>query len=138
MATSWFCGLNKVSFPSGLLSPRISLIGIFTLLAGCSPSSYMGISLRPGEAPAAVQRLALEARAGDKQAQFCLGRRFDTGAGVPLDPRRAAQLNRLAKTVERRRVWVYRPSVGTSVPGEAVPVDRISNPAVLSELDCGK
>ena len=41
------------------------------LLAGCTASTYSGISLHPGAADPELQTLAYRAQAGDKHAHFC-------------------------------------------------------------------
>lgn len=68
----------------------------FLALSACAPSEYMGISFKPGAAAPELQELARRARAGDKQAQFDLGIRFEEGNGVPRDRRQALKLYKQA------------------------------------------
>jgi hypothetical protein len=81
-----------------LAAPCAVALSVATLLttAACATHHYMGISMMPGEASPAVQALAQRARAGDKQAQFDLGLRFEEGDGVPQDVGRAIKLYRQA------------------------------------------
>lgn len=94
-----------------------------SLTSACAArTSYMGISLRPGEAPADVQALAQRARGGDKQAQLELGIAFEEGREVFRDLGKARALYRLAST-DSRAVWVYTPSPGNGAPSRVESVD---------------
>jgi hypothetical protein len=71
-----------------------------TALSGCAANSYMGIGLRPGAADSAVQALARQAMAGDKQAQLKLGSYYQQAAdgivvaepGAPSDRARVENI----------------------------------------------
>jgi len=105
-----------------------------TATTGCAASSsYMGINLTPGDAPASVQALALRARQGDKQAALDLGKRLEAGDGVPQDLTRAMRLYRMAASDSGGTIWVYSPSPGNGAPGRVIPVDRGPRVAGLAE-----
>lgn len=89
---------------------------------GCVRSTYQGISLLPGAAPAEIQSLAQRARYGDKHAQLELGRRFELGQDVPPDPQRAIRFYRLAASATGGTLWVYSPPVGQSA-GRVIPIN---------------
>lgn len=95
------CGVTSMLAVGGLL-----------LSNGCASSSYMGISLAPGETDPAVQELAVRARSSDKQAQFDLGKRFETGEGLPHDPRRAVKLYRQTPNSRAGTQMIYVPVNG--------------------------
>lgn len=99
-------------------------IGAALLFAGaaCASNSYMGISLVSGQASADLQNLARRAQIGDKQAQLDLGIRFEEGAGVPVDRKRATKLYRLAAIDSGGPVWVYIPSVTEGRQGRVIQV----------------
>lgn len=103
------------------------------LAAACAPSSYMGISLREGAAPAELQQLAMRARAGDKQAQLDLGIRFEEGKGVPADRRWAAFLYFSAATGSDGSQWVYAPPISGEQYGGAIAYGSGSKQAGLPE-----
>lgn len=92
--------------------------------AGCAaPSSYAGIGLQPGAAPAEVQDLARRARAGDKLAQLHLAIRFEDGQGVERDPSRAIALYKRAAADTGGTQMMYVPS-GRGGSVSAVPVSK--------------
>lgn len=93
-------------------------------LSACVSSEYMGISLRSGAAESELQALARRARAGDKQAQFELGIRYEEGRGVPIDIRRAKKLYTLAASDSGGTIWVYVPSPGNGAPSRVIPVNK--------------
>ncbi|HEX5537713.1 MAG TPA: hypothetical protein VFX27_11010, partial [Sphingobium sp.] len=83
------------------------VLGAILLAApACATSSYMGISMNPGEASPEVQALAQRAQRGDKQAQLDLGIRFEEGNGVPQDKARAVKLYRQATSDSGGTIWV--------------------------------
>ncbi|WBY08676.1 hypothetical protein PIB19_04250 [Sphingomonas sp. 7/4-4] len=88
---------------------------------GCTPHSYAGIDLRPGRAPADLQALAEQARAGDKQAQMDLSDRFAAGDSIAADPRRAEQLLEAAASDRGGRRLVFVPRGNGAV--QAMPVN---------------
>ena len=51
---------------------------------------------------------------GDKQALFELGRRYETGNGVPIDLKRARRYYRAAANPTPNTIPVYSPPVGKS------------------------
>lgn len=96
-----------------LEAARLALPIVGAALLGtsaCATSSYMGISLIPGDAAPEVQALAQRARNGDKQAQLGLGIRFEEGNGVPQDKAHAIKLYRQAAQTSGGTVWIYVPS----------------------------
>lgn len=109
-------------------------IGTFLLgTAGCTGSSYMGISLRPGLTASEVTLLARRAQAGEKQAQLDLGIRFEEGNGVPQDWKRATSLYRQAATDSGGATWVYAPSPGNGAPARVIGIDNQMNQLGLEE-----
>lgn len=93
-------------------------------LAGCAaPTSYAGISLVPEAVDAEVQRLALMARSGDKQAQLELGIRYQDGNGVSPDAKRAKRLFEQAATDSQSVLYVYQPSVSGRSFGRVVAIN---------------
>lgn len=91
-------------------------------LSACTPSTYAGISLRPGAADPELQALARRAQAGDKQAQLELGIRYEEGRGVPRDLEWAEELYRSAAASSGGQIYVYSPPIGSSGPGRVVSV----------------
>jgi TPR repeat protein len=90
-----------------------AFLAVALMLAGCAaPSSYMGISLRPGAAEPALQSLAARAATGDKRAQLELGVRYEEGQGIPRDLHCAAALYLDAAIDGTRHVTIYQPRVG--------------------------
>lgn len=65
-----------------------------------------------------VKILAAAAKDGDKRAQLELGKRFESGNGVPVDIRQAIKLYRLASKTDGGPVWIYVPSPGNGVSGQ--------------------
>ena len=113
---------------------RALVLGAILLATpACATSSYMGISMIPGEASPEVQGLAQRARSGDKQAQFDLGIRFEEGNGVQQDKRQAMKLYRQAASDSGGRIWVYAPSPGNGAPARVIPVDKGPRQAGLEE-----
>ena len=114
----------------------MALCAIGTVLlgtAGCAGSSYMGISLAPGQTTSEVQLLARRAQAGDKQAQLDLGIRFEEGNGVPQDWKRAISLYHQAATDSGGATWVYAPSPGNGAPARVIGVDNETGQLGLEE-----
>ena len=110
------------------------LISAVIELAGCvAPSRYMGISLKPGTADAAIQQQARHAMAGDKQAQLDVGIRFEEGAGVARDITAAKKLYRQAASDSGGTIWVYTPPVGNGTSGRVIPVQSGAKQYGLSE-----
>ncbi|MGH6614966.1 hypothetical protein [Sphingomonas sp.] len=89
---------------------------------GCVRDSYAGISLKPGGAPADLQRLAERALTGDKQAQLELGERYEEGRGVIPDRKRARHLYGLAATTTGGTIYVYVPPAKKGGNGYTMPV----------------
>lgn len=88
-----------------------------TLIACGTPSSYMGISLRPGGAAPVVQALAAKAQGSDKQSQYELGRLFEESTD-PDGLKKAIKLYRIAATSRGGARLLYTPGssgVATSV-----------------------
>jgi TPR repeat protein len=88
-------------------------------LSACTTTS--DVFLLPAGSGPEMAELAARAEAGDKQAQFDLGMRFETGDGVPINPKRARQLYTLAASDSGGPVWAYSPPVGDR-PGTMVQV----------------
>ena len=80
--------------------------------AACNSPYYKGIDLRAGMAPTDVQALARRAHAGDKEAQYMLGRRFEAGGGVGQDLEQAEALYREAANDKGGTKWIYVPQSG--------------------------
>lgn len=115
---------------------RLSALLLGAVLLGapaCASTTYMGISLIPGEAAPEVQTLAQRVRAGDKQAQLDLGIRFEEGNGVPKDTGRAIKLYEQAASDSGGAMWVYSPSPGNGAPARMIPVGRGARQAGLEE-----
>ncbi len=112
---------GKAARPLAL--PACTLLAVLLLSAGCSTSSYMGIALAPGAAPADLQQLARRAQGGDKQAQLALGIRYEEGDGVAPDRWRAMKLYRQAARDSGGTLWVYAPSPGNGAPARVIPVN---------------
>lgn len=113
---------------------RALVLGAILLATpACATSSYMGISMIPGEASPEVQGLAQRARAGNKQAQFDLGIKFEEGNGVPQDEARAIRLYKQAARDSGGAQWVYVPSPGNGAPARVMPVDTGPRQAGLEE-----
>lgn len=93
-------------------------------VCGCTSQSYAGIDLRPGAAPSELQALAVQAHAGDKQAQFELGTRFENGEGVSRDMAKAKVLYRRAASDGGGPLQVYSPPVSGSDTGRIVTIDQ--------------
>lgn len=91
--------------------PFICLAALLAAPA-CASTSYMGISMLPGEAAPEVQALAGRAREGDKQAQFDLGVRFEDGRGVPVNLRKAVKLYRYAASNTGGNRTIFVPDGG--------------------------
>jgi hypothetical protein len=122
--------------PRGIRMMRRS-IGAALLFAAsaCASHSYMGITLRPGQAPPELQDLARRAQAGDKQAQLDLGIRFEEGVGVAVDRKRAIRLYRQAASDSGGTIWVYSPPVGNGTTGRVIQVDQGVRQRGLSEAE---
>lgn len=93
------------------------------LTSACANNSYMGIPLAAGLAVPELQNLASRAQAGDKQAQFELGIRYEEGSGLPIDRGRARKLYQLAADDSGGTLWVYSPPAGSGASGRVIPVD---------------
>lgn len=116
------------------VAPRFCLAGAMAvLLSACVGNSYMGIPLVSGQANPELQQLAARARAGDKQAQFELGIRFEQGNGVPQDKARAIKLYEQAASDSGGTMWVYSPSPGGGAPARVMPVDKGAREPGLEE-----
>ncbi len=100
----------------------LACITALLLFEGCATADYAGIPLQPGRAAPEVQEIARLARAGDKQAQFDLGKRFETGDGVAQNRAQAMTLYRMAARDEPGTQWVFAPSPGGGAPAMVMPV----------------
>lgn len=60
--------------------------------------------------------------AGDKPALLALGRRYESGDGVPRDYRRAAQLYKQAAKFTSGTMFVYSPPVSKKAGGRVIPI----------------
>jgi TPR repeat protein len=99
----------------GLAAALLALAAPLTL-AACAPTTYAGISLKPGAADPELESLASRAQAGDKHAQLELGIRYEEGRGVPRDLQRAAALYRSASSGAAQTQMAYVPGSGSG-PG---------------------
>lgn len=93
-------------------------------LMACVPTTYAGISLRPGAVDPELQTLARRAQAGDKHAQLDLGIRYEEGRGVSRDLARARQLYARAATSTGGAVEMYQPRADTNGTGDVRTVGR--------------
>jgi TPR repeat protein len=84
-------GAFQVRALRGFAAALLALAAPLTL-AACAPTSYAGISLKPGAADPELQSLARRAQGGDKHAQLELGIRYEEGRGVPANLDRASYL----------------------------------------------
>ena len=64
--------------------------------AAAAPTDAAARALRAGDDASALAQLRPLAAAGDREAEFLLGRMYDTGRGVPQDPAAAASWYRMA------------------------------------------
>jgi len=93
-------------------------------LGACASGEYVGIPLRSGTASAELQALAQRARAGDKEAQFLLGERFEEGRGLPRNIGRARKLYAAAARDTSGTILVYAPATGSSTTGQLMPITQ--------------
>lgn len=108
-ATVWRLGAERLRLASVL-----ALTTAFAGMAGC-------VSLPACQGGSSVQTLECSAAHGDKNAQFELGRRLETGEGFPADPARAARLYRDAGSFTSGTKFIYVPGVDHK-PGWVMPV----------------
>lgn len=101
----------------------LALLCAAPLLGGCAVNSYAGIPFAAGTADPEIQALAGRAKAGDKQAQFELGTRYEEGRGLPVDLSRARHLYRLAAADSGGMIFIYQPTTRKGGAGQVVPVD---------------
>lgn len=90
-----------------------------------APSGYMGVDLAAiprTSNQAELQALAKRAQGGDKWAQYELGKRYETGDGVPVDLGLAKTMYRLAAQDSGGTIWLYSPSVGNGTSGRVISV----------------
>lgn len=100
------------------------MVGSMAVVTACAQlARYGGIDLRPGRAAGDLQELARAAQAGDKQAQYALGQRYEAGVGGPRDQPRAIALYTLAARDSGGPLQIYSPAVGSS-PGRVERIDR--------------
>lgn len=92
-------------------------------LAACGMNPYSGIPLQPGVAHPALQEEVVRAMSGDKHAQLALGKRYETGNGVPQNYRKAKYLYEQAASDSGGTMWVYSPPVGKEGNGRTIPID---------------
>jgi hypothetical protein len=113
------------------LLPLLPLLAA-SVLAGCAaPSSYAGISLKPGAVDPQLQELARRARAGDKHAQLDLGIRYEEGRGIEPDLAIAKRLYRAAASPRRERSLIYFPPPRPGAAGRVLPVrSGVSEPGL--------
>jgi hypothetical protein len=71
-----------------------------------------------------LQQLARQAQAGDKHAQLELGIRYEEGRGVPVDPKRAGRLYRLAASDRGGDIHVFSPPVGSNSSATILSIQR--------------
>jgi hypothetical protein len=109
-----------------------ALLAAALVLSGCASHSYMGVSLKPGGADPAVQALAVRASAGDKQAQYELGRWFEDSTDAD-GLKKAIKLYRQAASDSGGPLWVYTPSPGGGASGRVIQVEAGSRSEGLSE-----
>ena len=94
-----------------------ALLAAALLMGGCASQQYMGVSLKPGGADPAVQALAARASAGDKQAQYELGRWFEDSTDAD-GLKKAIKLYQIAATPRGGSQLMFTPGpsgVTTSV-----------------------
>lgn len=76
-------------------------------------------------------RLARFASDGNKYARLELGRRFESGCGVPQNIEKAIELYRSAGGEDRQDRWLYSPGVGQA-GGSLIRINEAdAEPAVL-------
>jgi len=125
MGRSFLHGLRSAQF-GGVKDGRLKALVCITVLLlfeGCATADYAGIPLQPGRADPEVQEIARLARAGDKQAQFDLGKRFETGDGVAQNREQAITLFRQAASSSGGILRICSPPVG-STPGRTNPINQ--------------
>jgi TPR repeat protein len=111
---------------SRVLGLLAAFVAAMQLISCAASSSYMGIDLRQGAAPAELQALAERAQAGDKCAQLDLGIAFEEGVLAPINIRSAKKLYSQAASETGGATWVYQPAVGNSA-GRLVPFNLGGN-----------
>jgi hypothetical protein len=114
-------GAFQVRALGGLAAILLTLAAPLTL-AACTPTTYAGISLKPGAADPELQSLARRGQGGDKHAQLELGIRYEEGRGVPANLDRASYLYEQAARTSGGRTQVYVPPVAPQTRGHVVTV----------------
>ena len=117
----------------GGLAAALALAALAALPACASPSSYAGISLKPGAADPEIQALALRAQAGDKQAQLELGMLYEEGLRLPRDLDRARTLYKAAASDTGGTNYVYAPPVSGDGPGQLIHIPAVAGRRGLDE-----
>lgn len=103
--------------------------GAALLIAGCAaPSSFMGIPLNGGAVSSELRTIAMRAQAGDKNAQWELGRAFEEGIGVPRNLHNAMILYQKAAMETGGLSYIYQPS---GVKGEAGVLISVDNGPIV-------
>jgi len=111
-----------------------ALMAAALLMGGCAGQQYMGVSLKPGGADPAVQALAVRASAGDKQAQYELGRWFEDSTDANGVKKAIALYRQAASDSGGSRLLLVPSSSGltTSVVGMGPKI--AGNEAALARL----
>ena len=115
-------GAFQVRALRGFAAALLALAAPLTL-AACTPTTYAGISLKPGAADPELQSLASRAQAGDKHAQLELGIRYEEGRGVSYDLERAEQLYRFAAADNLGTRLVYIPAPSPTGRSAIIPIN---------------
>jgi TPR repeat protein len=106
----------------------LATVAFFSLLACAVPSTYMGIPLDAGVTSSGLQSTALRARAGDKNAQWELGKAFEEGIGVPRNLHNAMILYQKAAMESGGLSYIYQPS---GAKGEAGALMSVENGPII-------
>jgi uncharacterized protein len=100
------------------------------LASGCASLGFAPCAATVQSA-SSVTDLACWAGKGDKQAQFALGQRYETGQGVPISLKRARSLYAAAASATPSTIYVYSPPVGKESYGRVIPMNTGAGQAGL-------
>jgi hypothetical protein len=96
------------------------------LLLCSSLSGCMSLGLAPcngtPQSATSITDLQCWSGKGDKQAQFALGQIYESGAGVPINLKRARSFYASAASATPSTIYVYSPPVGNESYGRVIPM----------------
>lgn len=92
-----------------------TLLASVMLTSACAGNTYMGIPLAPGRTNVELQRTAILAKNGDKEAQLELAARFESGDGVPRSAVKSARLKYNALSPKSGVAAIFVPQANGSI-----------------------